>query len=249
MVFNEDVLFVHVPKTGGSSVTVHLLDVLARPVYLSQPHHDPDLTDPGIVQLPGIRHETLAEARDLLAGLGFSLDRFRVILATIRNPYDLDVSRYAYLRTGNAWERGAEQELAMANSFEEFAVRNRHRGGHWTTDGPDDATGIEFARNGRNGHRYRNDLRAFFTVDGRVPANLRVLRFEHLVEDVQAALRGIGVGAHPPFPWLNRSPHDHYLGYYTPRAEAAVYRRYRWAFDEGLYPRLDPSRLRSGAED
>jgi len=136
MIFGERLLFVHVPKTGGSSVTVYLLGVLPKPIYLSQPIRDDRIDEPGVVQIPGLRHEGLAEARELVAGHGFDIRRFPLILATIRNPYDLEVSRYAYLRAGYPWERGPEQDLALAYDFEEFAVRNEQRGGHWAALDP-----------------------------------------------------------------------------------------------------------------
>lgn len=249
MIFSEDLLFIHVPKTGGSSITAYLCDVLPKPIYLSQPFCEEELTDLGILQIPGIRHETLAEARDVVAAYGFDLDRFPLILATIRNPYDLDVSRYAYLREGHEWERGAEQDLALTSGFEAFAVRNPHRGGHWTTDGPNGVSPFEFARHGRQRRGYPNDLAAFFAIDGHCPRNLRILRFEHLAEDLVAALRGIGIDAGGEFPWINRSDHDHYLSYYTPSAEESVYRRYRWAFDHGFYQRLDHHLLLSPTGD
>ena len=37
MIFSKDVLFIHVPKTGGMSTSGYLLDMLPRPVYLTHP--------------------------------------------------------------------------------------------------------------------------------------------------------------------------------------------------------------------
>ena len=70
--------------------------------------------------------------------------------------------------------------------------------------------------------------------------NLRIIRFETLVTDLREALRSIGVEGQADFPWVNRSQRDPYPVYYTPRAEEAVYQRYRWAFDTGFYPRFEP---------
>ena len=52
------------------------------------------------------------------------------------------------------------------------------------------------------------------------------------------ALRNLGLAAPQEFPWANRSERGDWRGYYTRRAEEAVYRRYRWAFDQGFYPAL-----------
>lgn len=237
MLFTDRLLFLHPPKTAGMSTSGYLLRVLPRPVYLSHPFASDGLPE-GIVQLPGNRHETLAEARAVVAELGFALERFPLVVATMRNPYDLEVSRWAFLRQGNPWERGPEQDLARAHDFEEFAVRNRQRGGSWATDA---FAHLGFDRLPKPGDErpYPNEFADFFTLDGRIPPNLRIIRFERLVPDILAALAEVGVdGRREEFGWVNRSSRGPWPSYYTPRAEEAVYRRYRWVFDGGFYPRL-----------
>ena len=243
MIFSKDVLFIHVPKTGGTSTTFYLLGVLPEPIYYSHPFRDEVLPNRAIVEITGRRHESLAEARDVVADYGFDIHRFPLILAAIRNPYDLEVSRYAYLRAGLPWERGEDLELALASDFERFAVKSQHRGGHWWGSDPETHAALGFDRNDRNGHPYPDDLATFYTLDGEIPENLRVIRFEHLAGDLIDALRTIGIDGGGEVPWFNRSPHDDYRSYYTRRAEEAVYDRYRWAFDRGFYPRLDPASL------
>jgi len=100
MVFNHDVLFLHVPKTGGVSVTNYLLQVLPAPVYYvtKGPIGLADARE-GVSFIPGEAHQTLATARKFLPGHGFELEQFPRILATLRNPYDLTVSYYTYKRT------------------------------------------------------------------------------------------------------------------------------------------------------
>ena len=123
MIFNRNLLFLHPPKTAGMSTSLYLLQVLPAPVYVSQPVWDETLPA-GVVHLVGKRHETLAECREVVARQRFDLRRFPIVLATIRNPYDLEVSRWAFLRQAHPWERGPEQDLALACDFDEFAVRN-----------------------------------------------------------------------------------------------------------------------------
>jgi hypothetical protein len=240
MIFGADLLFVHVPKTGGMSTSGYLLDVLPKPVYLSHPAEvwNETLPERGVVQIVGKRHETLAEAGDVVARHGFAIDRFPLILATIRNPYDLEVSRYCYLRVGYDWERGPEQDLALASTFEEFAVKNEERGGGWVTSAVTTRhPGTPAA--GVASRPYPNEMKDFYTLGGRIPENLRLIRFERLVDDLTEALRSVGVdGRGAVFPWVNRSRREEFRAYYTPRAEEAVYRRYRWVFDRGFYPRL-----------
>jgi hypothetical protein len=238
MIFTRDLVFLHPPKTAGMSTTEYLLNVLPTPIFLSHPLGDEVLPE-GVIHLVGKRHETLSEAREIVFHHGFDLRKFPIILATIRNPYDLEVSRWAFLRQGQPWEQGPEQVLACASSFEEFALKNEQRGGSWATDalahlGHNTITGNP------GGRPYPNELKDFFTIDGQIPSNLRIIRFETIVTDLRDALRSAGTESHRDFPWVNRSQRDPYPVYYTRRAEEAVYHRYRWAFDAGFYPRLSP---------
>lgn len=241
MIFTKDLVFLHPPKTAGMSTTEFLLNVLPRPIYLSHPVHDPSLPA-DIVQVPGKRHETLAEARAIVAQHGFDLHQFPVILATIRNPYDLEVSRWAFLRQRHQWERGPEQELACTSTFETFALHNEQRGGSWATDALS-YLGLNTVQGGPDGRPYPNELKDFFTVDGQIPRNLRMIRFENIVADLRHGLQDVGISGAGDFPWVNRSQRDPYPGYYTRRSEEAVYRRYQWAFDEGFYLRFDPEHV------
>jgi hypothetical protein len=226
VIFNDDVLFLHVPKTGGMSVTHYLLDTLPKPLVITHPIHVPGLHRRGIAQVDGARHESLAEARDILRAIGRDIPEFPMVLVGMRNPYDQEVSRYAYLRQGHHWESGPEQDLALASDFETYAIGNCQAGGRWN-------------RYELEANRPRpNEIRDYYMLDGAFPDNLRVIRFEHLAEDLLGALATIGIVGAPEFPWDNRSDHGAYATYYTPAAEAAVYDRYRWVFDQGFYSRL-----------
>ena len=230
MIFSEDLRFIHVPKTGGMSTSVYLLETLPRPVYLSHPEEvwNDTLPKRGILQIVGRRSETLAEAREVVARYGFDVGRFPLVLATSRNPYDLEVSRYAYLRIGHAWEHGPEQDLAFSSTFEEFAVKNQQRGGSWATDAVTTHDAVTRAAEAAR-PEYANELKDFYAPDGSPPDNLRVVRFENLAAELLAALRSVGIeGRAADFPWVNRSREDDFAAYYTPRAEEAIYHRYAW---------------------
>lgn len=212
MIFCEKLLFLHVPKTGGISVTSVLLDILPRPVYYSAPSGHHGSPRDGVVFVPGIRHETLADAEEVLPTHGWRLEQFPIIVACLRNPYEIEVSRYSYLRKGHPWDRGLSQELALTGDFERFAA-----------DSPPHA------------HR---ELEAYFLLRGSRPENLRIVRVEQLTTELTAVLREVGVDAKIRIPRMNRSRHRRYSHYYTPLAEEAVYRKYRWAFEAGGYERL-----------
>ena len=215
MIFNKDLLFVHVPKAAGMSITKHLLAVLPRPVFYMHPSSDPPLQDRGIFHILGIRHENLAEARNVVWRYGLDIQRLAAILVAIRNPYELEVSRYAYLQQGHPWDRGHNQELAMHQDFETFALQSTHHAG--------DARPIE----------------SYFLLEGRIPENLHLLRVETLSADLNRVLRSVGTAADMEVVRDNVSAHGSYARYYTEAAEAAVYRRYQWLFDQGFYPRID----------
>ncbi len=217
MIFCKDVLFVHVPKAGGMSVTRCLLRVLPRPVYYSLPPPHEKITDPSIVQIPGVRHETLEEAREIVRAYGYDILEFPLILAVLRNPYAIEVSRYKYLQqTSHRPDRADDQELALNEDFQTFAIKSSFHAGD------------------------SRPLESYFLLDGKVPPNLRIIKFENLVEELKAALRQVGIEQVADFPHLNRSRHADFRLYYTRRAEEAVYQKYKWAFDSGLYERLDP---------
>ncbi len=217
MLFNDTVLFIHVPKTGGMATTSYLVDVLPGPTYYTAPSPDADLERPDrdIRFVSGSRHETLDEAQDVLNRFGRDLSEFSLILAGTRNPYALEVSRYAYLLNGHAVDAGSEQDLAMSSDFATFVLES------------DKSLSAPIER--------------YYTSSGHMPTALQVVRLEHLDEDLSRHLAQIGCVANGQVPTDNQSLHDDYRSYYTRESEEAVYRRYRWIFDQGWYDRMDPS--------
>jgi hypothetical protein len=225
VIFCKDLLFIHIPKTGGMSVSQYLLKLLPKPVYYAQPTPDDNIQDKGIVQIPGKRHESLDEARKVVSEYGLEICDFPLILTILRNPYSLEVSRYAYLRAGHPWDRGPNQQLALTADFETFAKESFYHGGPSKT------------------------IESYLLLDGKLPENLEIVKFEELVEGVEKALRRIGIEAGvADFPWVNRSQHADHRSYYTEGAEEAVYRRYKWVFDHGFYERMDPRQFSGAAE-
>ncbi len=221
MIFSKDLLFIHVPKTGGMSVTKYLLETLPRSVYYLHPPHDEVIRQDGVVEIVGNRHLSLTAARNLVLQYGFEISNFRLVLAVIRNPYALEVSRYAYLQTFHPWDAGQNQELALTSDFETFAIKSSVQGG----------TPIE----------------DYFLLDGGIPKNMRIVRFENLADAIRDALRDVGIECVADLPYVNQSRHGDFRSYYTKAAEEAVYRRYRWVFDNGLYERLDVEKCREFA--
>lgn len=226
MIFSRQVLFVHVPKTGGMAATRFLLSTLPRPVWFTHPDRNPP-RDPGVVRLPGIRHETLAESVAIAAEQGVDALALPLIFGVIRNPYVLEVSRFAYLQKGHPWDAGRNQELALAGDFTAFAIGSSHHGG---TQRP---------------------IESYFELAGRMPQNLRILRQESLGDELPAALRAAGVEVPEAMVLAaeNESRHGFWRDYYTRAAAEAVEARYRWIFDHGFYDRLDHATLPEHRDD
>jgi hypothetical protein len=225
-VFCKNLLYLHIPKTAGMSLTQYLLGVLPRPVYYSHRTVEPPIRGHGIVHVRESPHFTLDEADRIVGTYGFEARAFPVVLVVLRNPYDLEVSgysyQYAYASHGNAannWLPGLTRSqvhnlwLARTENFEDFAVHSDYIGAS---------------------ERY-------FLLDGAQPPNLRVVRFERLDEEVPKVLREAGVEPSGSIPRINVSEHGDWRSYYTRAAERAVYRRNKWVFDNGYYERLDPA--------
>lgn len=222
MIFSKDVLFVHVPKTGGMSVTSYLMDVLPPPVYYVRP---PDLSEDfahrnGVVPIVGPRHGSLPDASELARQQGLALSDFKLVISVLRNPYSLEVSLYHYLRTGHPWDEGANQRLALTRDFTTFAAESSFSG---ETVSP------------LQSHR---PLESYFYSEGEFPGNLSIARFESLEADVKRALSSVDIDTDLKFPWRNKSRHADFSSYYTKEAEEAVYRKYKWVFDAGFYERM-----------
>ena len=219
MIFCEKLLFIHVPKTAGAAMTDYLLAALPRPTYYTMPNPKPGLDDPQLVYIPGFAHEMLEEASAIVAQFGFEIDRFPMILAVARNPYALEVSRYAFLQQGHSVSAGFNQALAFNEDFETFACTSEDHAGD------------------------ERPIESYYQLNGQAPDNLRIVKFENLAEEFKDAMRSIGLAGDVDLPKANVSSHDPFLTYYTQKAEEAVYARYRWLFDHGLYERLNPEDL------
>jgi hypothetical protein len=215
MMFTKDVLFMHVPKTGGMALTSYLLDLLPGDKYYTAPEPDP-MVERGradVYHLAGSRHETLEEAEQIFAPFGFHLSNFPLIIVGARNPYALEVSRYAYLQTGHAIDSGAEQDLAMSSDFATFVLKS-------------DA-------------ELSSSIDRYYTIGGKLPENLHIVRQEYMDADLAQALSEVGIEVTRRVPVDNESLHDDYRTYYTELSESIVYEKYRWIFDQGWYKRLD----------
>lgn len=213
MLTNSDFLFIHYPKAAGKSLAKYMIEAWKGPIHgIVSPAQMRELEDvlrPDVTLEIGRGHENMRRARILLAERGERIEDKRGIFVCMRNPYDLAVSTYFFMRQTFEHNRTRPRfQRAMAQSFEEF----------W-------ATGDLTAPPER-----------WFTLRGKVLPNQRYIRFEHMREDLAALAGEFGFGE-ACLPHLNASRRGHYADYMTDRAEKAIYAHFRYLFDAGHYRR------------
>ena len=211
MIYNDRFLFLHVPKTGGMAISDALLQSLQDPVRYVVPEGHAKETKYGESIITGKRHETLKGARQFFkqAGQPDRLDQFECILAMVRDPYDIEISRFHYLQKGHLWDKGPAQDLAMAGDFDTFVINST-----WWFK-----------------------IEDFFLLDGKIPQNLSIVRFENFTAQIPARFARF-FKSPLSFSPQNRSTRDNAKEYINSRNEIFIYKKYRWLFDKGFYDRL-----------
>ena len=213
MIWNDDVLFLHVPKTGGTSATFWLARNLRPKVHYTAPEKMKAHRRAKFHQ--GTRHESLAEAAEYFAADRRRLSEFAAIFAVMRNPYDLDVSRFFSLRELGTAGAGKAHQLAMAGDFAAFLAEAPF-----------------------NGYSPPTIDRYFRIADGEMPPNMTLLTFESLADDLATHLAPyLHDEAEPRLGHLNQSDRGDWREYFDGETEALCYQRHRWFFDQGFYRR------------
>lgn len=226
MIWNDELLFLHPQKTAGMAISSVLWNTLRTPIFNSVPlNHWDRIVRPGVAQILGLRHENLFEAASIMAPFGMKLEDFQSILVAMRNPYDMEVSRYYHLRKPEAFEGAEERQLALSLPFDEYVKRSKFR-----LPRPDDPE-LEF----------REDIKNYYALGAVFPENLRILRYERLEEDLNKELARFGYSA-VVLPTVNISEERAEPGYgqfiRTMEVEEVIFEKYRWVFEHGFYTRL-----------
>lgn len=215
MLYNKDYLFVHYPKTAGKSVSVFFCQNFEKPVHglvTEVQRKEIGLTpEDGVHLETGTGHENLTIASRRLAERGRKLENLRAILAVVRNPYDLMVSNYFFLR--QSYERNPAMrtrenfKLAAESSFEQFCER--------------------FAP---------ASFKGWVTIDGRQPTiPVEIITFENLAGDLSQLLSKYGIPETHPLPHLNPSKRGHYAEMYNSRTKQLVDEKLHDLFIYGRY--------------
>jgi len=211
MIWNQRFLFLHIPKTAGKSLTKFFVGSWERPIHgivsRGQFRELADCDQTGLHLIEGSGHEDMTAARSLLLTQNLHIEKLDTIIVCIRNPYDLMVSNYFFMRESYARNRLDRFAIAVENSFEDFCIK----------------TAMASPRD-------------WMVLDGNEPANLRILRFETLDQDLVALCREFGCRV-ADLPHLNKGNRGHYRSYLTPICEQRIYEQYHYLFDRGFYQR------------
>lgn len=187
-----------------------LLESLPGPLAVTGPFDNTN--EGGIQYLAGKRHETLVDAESFLTYRNKSIKDFEKIFCVMRNPYDLELSRYAYLRKDFPQDRGPAQRIALENDFKNYLRQAPF-----------------FGMNPPRLHLY-------FSMNGTLPDNLVVLKFERLNDDIETFMSPY-LNAGYKLPFENASAHKKYPEVYDEETEQLCFERNRWFFEKGFYSR------------
>ncbi len=212
MLWCEDYLFVHYPKTAGKTLTRFFLQAWPRPIagYISKGQVSElagcELEKTGIVV--GRGHENLTQSARIIADEGRDVRQMKAIFCCIRNPYDLMVSNYHFMR--QTYKENNDRPnfvIAHENNFVDYCEK----------------VGVSTPRN-------------WMTLNGEQPENLQIICFENLADDLSRYADQFGFNM-PQLSHLNASARAHYSEYMCERAEKAIAEKFAYWFDKGYYQR------------
>ena len=222
MIFNNDLIFIHIGKTGGMSCSIYLLNNLQPPVYNC---HSDAFNETKKLKIDGIipqsdidRHCTLAEALQLIQELdGRQLKDFKKVVAVIRHPYTLEYSLYKHLQKPSVRRRRKSKKrlLELANGdFKTFVAKAGYHRDNLTQDD-------------------------YFCLDGEIPNSVELIRFEQLtVAFPRAVSQFFRKEAVYPFPHRNRTNYQIDINeMLTDEVKELIYQKHKYMFDSRLYSR------------
>lgn len=214
MLLSPSLIFVHNPRTGGTSVR-SLLQASVPDRYF--PIADPEMTTG---QKQWALHQGMDFAHQYARRLG--LDPTRIpTLVCIRNPYDHVLSGYKYLAgkpAGTVPDMEPDFSTYVRRLFERLNARQKAL--------------LENAPFGLNSK---------YLLVGRLqPSNLSIARTESLDIDVARFIRQhLGVEPAHEIKRVNASAPGGRAQYYGAEEEEVVYRLHKQMFDKGVYQRYE----------
>ncbi|WP_413219930.1 hypothetical protein [Tritonibacter mobilis] len=132
MLYNRDFLLLHYPKTADKSVAVYFCQNFEKPIYgrVSQGQ----VAEIGMGPDEGVElevagsHDNYAAATKVLKEKDIDITALRALLLPVRNPYDLVVSNYFFLRASYEKSPSVRNrpnfQLAARSTFPEFCAQS-----------------------------------------------------------------------------------------------------------------------------
>jgi len=244
--YNDDVLFIHIPKTGGWSVKNWMIANL--PGVLCPDPNNKEKTEKS--KLP-IGHIPLSDIARLT---GRDLDSWQKIIGIIRNPYDQQVSQWNFWRDRYARGQRHVHDVFAAQfpsvhgwledkgntglaDFHLWYEERFHNSDPWRRRPP----GPE-----RNYENFGGYYLYWLTVDGAIPKNVEIVKMEEMNEKLPELLQPYAKAKISKLKKENVSPRSEgYAEYYShpdpEKAKAAIERveqKFQWTFAQGHYPYL-----------
>lgn len=218
MLFNQEVLFIHLGKTGGMSVSDYMRKTLHYPVFevVSEIEYEQLKNKNNRFFIFGNRHANLTEAIEIVSKAGLSHQDFKLIFVIVRNPVEIELSHYKHLHK--------ERVIARLEKHPEID-RGRLAASKLSFD--------NFAQTHIT--HFQGDLSLFFTTKGKVPENLKIIRFENLEVEVPNILKPFQCRI-IPFPHKNKSDETMAVSSLSLAALQNIRKKYSWIYDQGFYP-------------
>ena len=226
MLFNKDVLFIHTPKTGGTSMKITIQKGMEPPVYAYEQWHENKLEDVPVPRpekgkkslfdqyrsdlhfINGQKHNSIDQGIECMTRLGFDVFALKAIIVTVRNPYDMVASLHAFLFNHYKYPKKV--------TFRDFIC----------------CPESELTNHQKNMQRY------YTTACAALRDKIKIVRFENMDAELNEILHSAGLPG-GDIPKVNVGNHKHWRELVTtPEIESAIYRQYQWIFDAGFYERI-----------
>ena len=222
MIFNKDLIFIHIGKTGGMSCSEYLLQNLKAPLFNCNRNSLNDslrIKRVGIIPCQYIhRHCTLSEALTEIEKItDRRLTNFKKVVAVIRHPYFLEYSFYCHLKKPHVKKlrsRQAELLKLAQGTFKNFIIHGDY-------------------------HRPNLKQEDYFMLEGTIPSCVELVKFEELNVAFPRAIQPfLQPNKSLSFPSLNQTKYQNYShDIFTEEIKELIYNKHKWMFDSGLYSR------------
>ncbi|KQQ23478.1 hypothetical protein ASF53_03785 [Methylobacterium sp. Leaf123] len=212
ILFNRELLFVHNPKTAGTSILRYLKSVLPE-------------VQTADVSILDSNHPSLSVSLGYACGvLAQSPSVFKRVLVMTRNPFDREVSVYEHYRQNLQYD-AVGQDLnspALLEAVHQAAMMPFDAYLHWVWE----KYGTCDLWNTESYHR----IEETFTLP-----QLAIVKVEEIDTELAAALQGVTLQDAEALPHVNTTTRRAAADYYDEATLDIVRKSYAWMFRRGLY--------------